>query len=437
MAAPRPTGTAALARLRLTGVGFLVVIALLVGLTVALYQKAFTPVVDVTLKAGRIGNQLSAPADVKLRGLIVGEVRGVSSTGDGASVDLALQPSKVGLIPKNVEARLLPKTLFGEKFVELVLPESPSDDHIEAGDVISQDRSTTAIETERVINDLMPLLQSLKPAQLSVTLNALSSALRGRGERIGENFELVDAYLKEFNPELPKLQEDFRGLADLGENYADAAPDLLRALDNFSAVSRNTVDQKEELAEFLSSTTTFADSADSFLRENERRLVTLASASRPVLQTYARYSPEFPCIARGLTRFQPIVEKSFGGLQPGLHITLEVTKDNGPYVAADRPQFLDDRGPECYGLPRPKVPAPDINYRDGYRDGQPGTTQAGSPAAGAVAADPALYLGSPQVQRQMLDSVVAPVLGVAYDGVPDIAELLFGPMARGTTVGLT
>jgi hypothetical protein len=32
--------------------------------------------------------------------------------------------------------------------------------------------------------------------------------------------------------------------------------------------------------------------------------------------------------------------------------------------------------------------------------------------------------------------VVAPVLQVPYDGVPDIAELLFGPMARGATVGL-
>ena len=130
MAAPKPTGAAALARLRLAGVGFLVVVALLVGLTVALYQKTFTPVVKVSLKADRIGNQLSAPADVKLRGLIVGEVRAVSSTGDGATIDLALQPSKVKLIPKNIEAQLLPKTLFGEKFVELVLPESPSSDHI-------------------------------------------------------------------------------------------------------------------------------------------------------------------------------------------------------------------------------------------------------------------------------------------------------------------
>ncbi len=434
MAAPRPAGTAALVRVRLSGVAFLIVIALLVALTIALYQKAFSPVVRVTLQADRVGNQLSAPADVKLRGLIVGEVRAVSSKGDGATIDLALDPSKVKLIPKNIEAQLLPKTLFGEKFVDLVLPESPSADHLHAGDVIGQDHSKTAIETERVLNDFMPLLQSLKPVQLSLALNALSSALRGRGDRLGANFVKVDAYFRELNPELPAIQEDFRGLADVSDSYSKAAPELLRLIDNFAAVSRNTVDQKEELASFLTSTTTFADTFSSILNQNDERLITLASASKAPLGVYARYSPEFPCIAQGLAAFQPIVERSFGGGQPGLHITLEVTKDDGQYSPGEEPKFRDDRGPQCYGLPRPKVPAPDINYNDGYRDGQPGTV---TPPPAGVAANPALYLAGTATQRGILDAVVAPVLGVSYDGVPDIAELLFGPVARGATVGLT
>lgn len=434
MSVPRPSGTAALVRLRLSGVGFLVVIGLLVGLTVALYQKTFSPVVNVTLQADRVGNQLSAPADVKLRGLVVGEVRDVASSGKGATISLALDPSKVDLIPKNVEAQLLPKTLFGEKFVDLVIPESPSAEHLRGGDVIDQDHSKTAIETERVLNDFLPLLQSLKPAELSLALNSVSSALRGRGNRIGANFVRVDAYFKQLNPELPAIQEDFKGLADVSESYATATPNLLRLIDNFSAVSRNLVDQKTELSAFLSSTATFSNTFDSILRQNEERLITLASASRPSLQVYARYSPEFPCIASGLTRFQPIVERSFGGLQPGLHITLEVTKDNGAYSPGEEPKYLDDRGPQCYGLPRPKVPAPDTNYKDGYRDGSAGTT---TPSPSGVAANPALFLAGSAKQRGLLDAVVAPVLNVPYDGVPDIAELLFGPMARGATVGLT
>jgi phospholipid/cholesterol/gamma-HCH transport system substrate-binding protein len=433
--APRPTGLSGLVKLRLSGVAFIVVIGLLVALTIALYQKAFTPVVRVTLLADRVGNQLSAPADVKLRGLIVGEVRSVSSRGNGATVGLALDPAKVGVIPANVSAQLLPKTLFGEKFVNLVLPEAPSAQHLQAGDVIPQDRSQTAIETEKVLDDFLPLLQSLKPAELSLALNNISSALRGRGDRIGNNLVLVDQYLRRLNPQLPAIQQNFRGLADLATNYDKAVPDLLRLIDNFSAVSRTLVDQKTQLSSFLTSTTTFTDTSNQFFTANADRLITLASASLPSLQTYARYSPEFPCIARGLTAFEPRVERSFGGLQPGLHITLEATHDNGAYTPGQEPRFLDDRGPQCYGLPSPQVPAPDVNYRDGYKDGQPSTMAAATPAA--IALNPAAYLAGPQAQRQLLNAVVAPVMGVPLDGVPDIAVMLFGPMARGTTVQLS
>ena len=87
--------------LRTYGLVFLLVLAALVGLTVAVYDKAFVDVVHVTLQAGRAGNQLAPPADVKVRGMIVGEVRSVRSDGRRASLDRALSPRTVGLIPGN------------------------------------------------------------------------------------------------------------------------------------------------------------------------------------------------------------------------------------------------------------------------------------------------------------------------------------------------
>ena len=65
----------ALASQRLAGLVFLAVIAGLVLLTVALYQKRFASVVMVDLRTGPVGNQLTERADVKVRGLRVGEVR--------------------------------------------------------------------------------------------------------------------------------------------------------------------------------------------------------------------------------------------------------------------------------------------------------------------------------------------------------------------------
>ena len=433
MSAPRPAKGAALVRLRLSGLAFLLVIASLVWLTVLIYQKTFTPVVHVQLKADRIGNQLSAPADVKIRGLVVGEVRAVHSTGSGATIDLALQPDKVSRIPTNIVARLLPKTLFGEKYVDLVLPADQAPTHLREGSIIPQDQSSTALETEKVLDDLLPLLQSLKPQDLSMTLNALSGALRGRGDRIGSNLVLVDSYLKRLNPELPTLQRDLQGVADLANTTADTAPDLLKVLDNLSADSRNLVTEQRSLDAFLRTTNTFAGSADSILRANAERLIALARDSIPSLELYAKYSPEFPCIAQGLSRYSPIVEKTFGGLQPGLHITLEITKDNGGYTPGQEPRYAETRPPYCNGLPRPKVPGDSLALNDGYR-----TTGAGEGAPPSASAAASRYLDptGPAAEQESVATVAAPMLGVPVEQVPDVATVLFGPLAAGSSVGL-
>ncbi|MEU2264813.1 MlaD family protein, partial [Streptomyces sp. NPDC019645] len=95
-------------RRRIHGIVFIAVLALLLSLSVAVYRKAFTPVVRVTLETGVLGNQLEPQADVKLRGLLVGEVRGVRADGEKATLDLALAPEHVPRIPADVRARLLP-----------------------------------------------------------------------------------------------------------------------------------------------------------------------------------------------------------------------------------------------------------------------------------------------------------------------------------------
>jgi virulence factor Mce-like protein len=447
MAAPLVKGTAQLRRYA-AGVAFLVVIAMLIALSVGLYTKAFTPVVMVSLETDRVGNQLSTHADVKLRGIRVGEVRRIHSSGQGATIDLALSTDLAHLIPSDVSAQLLPKTLFGEKEVDLIAAAGSSARPIRAGDVIPQDRSRTSIETERVLNDFLPLLHSLKPAQLSLTLNAVSTGLRGRGDRLGHNLAINADYFRQLNPELPAILEDFRGLADLGESYAAASADLLRLIDNSAAASRNLVDQKQELSTFLSSTTTFTQSADDFLRINDSRLVDLAKQSRPNLQLYAQYSPQYACMLHTLPKQELVGEKAFGGLQPGLHITLEAAQDQGAYLPGDEPRFREDRGPTCFGLEgKPVVPMPAYyEPKDGYCDSeeaaQPGV-QAGNCHAGAnppgglssrAISDPVLALGGP-AQERAVGVAVAPVLQLSPDDVPDIATLLFGPLARGGTIG--
>jgi len=345
-------GTHTVALRRVQGLAFLVVIALLLGLAVATYQKVFSGAVTVELQTDTVGNQLQSASDVKVRGVIVGEVRSVAASADGATIELAIQPEHLAEIPANVNARLLPKTLFGERFVSLVIPDDPSPERLAGGDVIPQDRSENAIELERVIDNLLPLLQAVDPADLSNTLGAVADALRGRGEALGENLADTGTYVGQLNTVLPQLQSDVSLLADVADTYEAAAPDVLAVLDNLSVTASTVVDQSEQLRRTFTVVGSAAQTAAGFLQDNEGSLIQLAQGSRPVLSLLARYSPEYPCLLDGLTRFNPMISEAFGGDgDPALNLNLTVTlPPRNPYVPGDQPAYDDVSGPDCRGL---------------------------------------------------------------------------------------
>ena len=111
-------------RLLFYGVVFVAVIASLIGTSIAIYQKAFQPVTMVTIKADRAGLQLSQFGDVRVHGVLVGQVRAVEQDGEEASIRVGLIPEAADDIPGNVEVEILPTTLFGQKYISLVEPAS-------------------------------------------------------------------------------------------------------------------------------------------------------------------------------------------------------------------------------------------------------------------------------------------------------------------------
>ncbi|WP_328767740.1 MCE family protein [Streptomyces sp. NBC_00286] len=410
-------------RLRLYGLVFIAVLALLLSLAVAVYQQAFTPVVRITLEADSLGNQLDPRADVKLRGLLVGEVRAVRADGEKATLDIALKPEHVAHIPADVHARLLPKTLFGEKYVDLVAPRGTNARAIRAGDVITQDRTKVGIELQQLLNDLLPLLRTVQPGKLNATLAAFSTALEGRGDRIGDNLVRVEDYLRQLNPHMPSLREDIARFADVAEVYGDAAPDLMEILRNTVTTSRTLVEKRDQLAAALTATTGVAGTADDFLDENGDRLITLGRVSRPTLDLFARYSPEYPCLLEGLVRQEEASEEAFRGGK--MRITLEVVQQRPAYEPGEEPRYGERSGPDCRGLPHPRVPAPHTKLNDGTKSGSSGNGLPGG-----------IEVSATEAEQRAVGSLVAPAMGVPVDEVPPVATLLFGPMARGTAVSV-
>jgi phospholipid/cholesterol/gamma-HCH transport system substrate-binding protein len=273
---------------RLLGLVFIGLLLLGVWLINALFTQQFVSFDKVTLRTDTIGLQLPSRADVKVRGVIVGEVLDAKSGANGAVLTLGIDPDKIGEIPKNVTASILPKTLFGEKYVELDVPAEASSKALAQGDLIAQ--TQLPIEVEKVLNDIYPLLRAVQPAELNYTLNALATALEGRGDAIGQNIETFDAYLKRLNPQVPALVEDLRLLSKVSGTYADVAPQIAETLRNTVKTGNTLVSREAKLHSFLQDVTSFSGTAKTFLDNNGSNIVRLGQLSKPQLELPAARS---------------------------------------------------------------------------------------------------------------------------------------------------
>jgi len=415
---------------RLLGVVFIGILLLGVWLINAVFTQKFVSFDKVTLDTDTIGLQLPSRADVKVRGVIVGQVLDAKSESNGAVLTLGIKPDKIGEIPQNVTASILPKTLFGEKYVELVVPSDASSKALTKGDRITQ--TQLPIEVERVLNDIYPLLRAIQPEELNYTLNALASALEGRGEALGQNIATLDSYLKRLNPQVPALMEDLRLLSKVSGTYADVAPQIAETLRNTVKTGNTLLSREDKLHAFLRDTSAFSDTAKTFLDNNGSNIVRLGQLSDPQLKLLSRYSPEFPCLLQGLVDQAPNLASTFRGFV--FHIDL-ITLPRQPrgYTAKDVPVLGADNGPNCVGLPHPPVPAKGFpNLNDGVDGLKRGDAQRTAPAIdtalSSAAAGPA--------QKAFFNALTAPVLGVPVDQVGDLTTLLFGPLATGTEVSV-
>jgi phospholipid/cholesterol/gamma-HCH transport system substrate-binding protein len=439
---------------RLLGLAYLAVVAGLVLLSVAVYNKDFTTVVLVKLKTDHTGNSLQKNSDVKERGIIVGSVRSVkvdsgpnggclTPTSTCVTVTLALDPGRIKLIPRNVSAQILPKTIFGEQYVSLDLPAIPDPNvpHIMAGEEIGQNRTQGALETEKVLGDLLPLLQAAKPAELNATLTAVAQALQGRGAELGQTLVSLDSYLKQFNPQTKNFVNDLAKLGAFSTQLNGVAPDLVATLNNLKTSSTTLIDEQAALTSFLATGQSTADTLNSFLATNQQSLITLTDTSDKMFKLLAHYSPEFTCLVDGLRTLSDKANTIVGGHQFRLSAVIDAT-NIGKYKPGEEPHFITGLGPHCFGLPGNPQPVVNGKFQipaqfQCLNDGAALTSAkcgASSKTASAEQENSIASFQGSQAENALVNALISHGLGTTPNEVPYVDTMLAAPLYRGTAV---
>jgi phospholipid/cholesterol/gamma-HCH transport system substrate-binding protein len=268
------------ADLAFSGVVLLLVVILLCGVLSLKLSGGFADSVPVTAEMQSAGGSLRTGVDVKMRGMAVGQVTGLE--GDARQVRLSLQVGRKHLdeIPSNVRARVLPASVFGTSYVDLVLPSgTPPAEPIRAGDVIEQDTSQEALELQTALDSIDSLVDALGPEELATALHAVSTVLDGRGDDLGVAIDTLNRYTNRFAPMIPRLRKDLRLLAVNLDAVARNAPDLLDATDDARVSLNSLVERRHKFERLLDGGLTLMEDTNELLTEHKSAYLEALSLS--------------------------------------------------------------------------------------------------------------------------------------------------------------
>jgi virulence factor Mce-like protein len=322
------------------GVVVLVAFALLLGAAWLRMSGAVGGDPEVSAQLRNAGGSLRSGSDVKIAGVIVGRVTGIARGDDGGvRVDMSLPEGDLDSIPDNVVARILPATVFGTSFVDLVVHDKPSGNSLDAGAVIPADRTQDTLELQQALDDIDRLVKALGPAELASAIGSAAQALDGRGEQLGEIVDTLTAYLARLNPQMPLVRSDLRKLATNLEVVDDVAPDLLDATEDGLVTLNTIVTQQAAIRAIIVGGTSLTSTATAFLDENRTRAVRVINDGAILLDSL--YDNRRAGISRSIARNIALGAELPAILDHGFALTDAQMRTDAPpyYTAADRPRL--------------------------------------------------------------------------------------------------
>lgn len=290
-------------RLRLAAVGLagFLVVGLFAGVLGLQTLGVLSSDVRVTVQLPTVGDTLGINSDVKYNGLRVGRVTQVDPAGPTAEVLVA--PERAALIPAAVSARVLPGTLFGNEYVDLVTATTATTAvrpaaHLADGAVVPADRSVATLRLMDTFSATQRLLAAVDPAQWDVALSQLADALDGRGARIAGLVRDGDAFLARWTALQPQVRRDLDLLTRDADLAGDVEPQLVAALRDTRPLARTLVEQQEGTTTLLTGTAALTDDMARFLRTHGAATARLLNATAANLEVFAQRHPAFALLLR-------------------------------------------------------------------------------------------------------------------------------------------
>jgi len=321
----------------------------------------------LTVLSPRAGLVVEPGAKVTYNGVEIGRVARIDIIDDRgtqkAKLSLDVNPRYLASIPTNVAAEIRATTVFGNKYISLSSPETPSSQHVSSGDTIAASAVTSEFNT--LFETVTSIAEQVDPIKLNQTLTATAEALTGLGNRFGESLLNGTLILDDLNARMPQIAEDNLRVADLADVYTDASPDLWAGLENAIRTARTFNDHRADIDDALMATLGFADNAADSVERGGPYLIRGAADLVPTTKLLDDYRGMIFCTLRNVAEIQPRAAAVLGGNGYSLASSSgTIGGGANPYIYPDNLPRVNARGgpegrPGCWQkITRDLWPAP-------------------------------------------------------------------------------
>jgi phospholipid/cholesterol/gamma-HCH transport system substrate-binding protein len=278
----------------------------------------FDDVYPLKASFANAGQGLQHGSDVKLRGVNVGKVQSVKLADGRALVTMEITHSTK--IPTSATATVRPKTLFGEKFVDIAPGSgegtgpyySTSGDLLDKCDTSQQPQHSCAVggfELEQVLGDAYPLLKKIDPGELFTVIDTLAQSGKGLGPAINRQIVNGQKVLDVMAAHDADTRQFLTDLATLSDQLGVRAQDLVSAANDLNVALPTLNSRSDELTTLLRQTSTLSNDVADLLQNNKAFIDKSFNGGQQVLDTiYDRRNDLVPLVVGFRQYLQTLTE---------------------------------------------------------------------------------------------------------------------------------
>ena len=246
------------------------------------------------------GQGLNEGSSVAIRCVNVGEVAGIRLVDNRAHVRLRIEDGV--RIPESASAVIRPKTLFGEKYIDIDPGDAEGTGPFLADGGTIED-TLGGFELERVLADAYPVLEAIEPAELAVVLDELATAADGLGPSIDRQIVNASVLAELGASNDAEFRQFTSDLALLAEELESVAPDVIAGATDLNVALPPLVERGDQLNAILRDTSRLAGDVADLLEANEEFTTNALTNGSKSLQILFDRRAQVQPVLLGLTRY--------------------------------------------------------------------------------------------------------------------------------------